>query len=178
MTSQVRRRTFTTNHRRGNAGSPTPSHTTKTRAGPSASLGDDPSSLPLDTPLFLIPCTPQPPPAHRQTVNYTIQTPHLLSGSERFRTDSWYKLLGNNHSNRGQVPEVVFSYFWGHSISCCLVLKAQSPSFHLRAHVQFPYSSFATRRHSSKQQRKTGSRFKTGNKQIKSRLASSLQVPN
>lgn len=50
MTSRVRRHTFTTNHRRGNAGSPTPSHTTKTRAGPSASLGDDPSSLPLDTP--------------------------------------------------------------------------------------------------------------------------------
>lgn len=67
MTTRARRPTFTTNRQRGNAGSPTLNHTTITRAGPSASLGDDP--LIVETPY-----TPRPPPTHKQTVHYEDYT--------------------------------------------------------------------------------------------------------
>lgn len=60
IATQPRLPMFTTNHLRGSGGSPTPNRTTVTRAGPSASLGDDPSSLstlkpPLPHVLLLIP---------------------------------------------------------------------------------------------------------------------------
>lgn len=68
MTTQAHRRTFTISHRRGSAGSRTPNPTTVTRAGPSASLGDDPSlwRSPLST------YTPQPPPTHKQTLHQIL----------------------------------------------------------------------------------------------------------
>lgn len=61
MTTRVRRPMFTTNRQRGNAGSLTLNHTTITRAGPSASLGDDPSSSSFW----------RPPPLHTSAPTYT-----------------------------------------------------------------------------------------------------------
>lgn len=92
MTTQARRRTFTTNHRRGSAGSRTLNPTIITRADPSGSLGDDPS-------FWRTPHPPswhtQPPPTHRQTPHsrcYKDWThPEGVHNTPRYRT-VWRKL--------------------------------------------------------------------------------------
>lgn len=67
MTTRARRPTFTTSRQRGSAGSPTLNHTTITRAGPSASLGDDPSSQNEEPSPSSSP-PPENPPTHKQTL--------------------------------------------------------------------------------------------------------------
>lgn len=93
ITTRARRPTFTTNRQRGNAGSPTLNHTTITRAGPSASLGDDPILL---LSIWRSPTAPPPAPSsaiyHTSAPTYTqtdsildsIQILHKLCGSKRF----------------------------------------------------------------------------------------------
>lgn len=61
MSTRAQRPMFTTNRQRGNAGSPTLNHTTITRAGPSASLGDDPH-----------------PPAHSGDPHHRSSTPTYM----------------------------------------------------------------------------------------------------
>lgn len=119
MTTRARRPTFTTNRQRGNAGSPTLNHTTITRAGPSASLGDDPSPHPFWR-------TTSPHPAHlgphlhtnRLYTRYYKDTSYLgIKGFEYFeKPDS----LGVITAITDKYSKVV-SLILGYSISCYLV---------------------------------------------------------
>lgn len=122
MTTRAHRHTFTTNRQRGNAGSPTLNHTTITRAGPSASLGDDPSSHSLWRP---------PSPPSLTHLSHHLHTNRLYTRYYKDYTHPIWEFwqyfedadsLGCNHSNHGQEPKVVFSSSWVPFISYYPVL--------------------------------------------------------
>lgn len=146
MTTQARRPTFTTNRQRGNAGSPTLNHTTITRAGPSASLGDDPSSHSSWRSPLLHPPTHLSPHPHtnRLYTRYYKDCTHPIWEKKKALKlfIILYELFGSNFSNHRQVSKVVFTYFglqhqflFGLNIYAPYLTAAQVGSFiSLRSH--------------------------------------------